>query len=97
MFALVTVWGILNVQTAFISHEKYYSWGRQKDNGLYPVSNFKLLLPPKVSNYTPLSSEFNFVWNYLDNVVFFIALVTKTPYKSNDSLKKLEKEVENRR
>ena len=88
MFALLAVWGILDVQTAFISHEKYYSWGRQKDNGSYPVSNFKLLLPPKVSNYTPLSSEFNFVWNYLDNVAFFIALVTKTPYKSNDSLKK---------
>lgn len=34
MFALVTVWGILDVQTAFISHEKYYSWGRQKDNDL---------------------------------------------------------------
>lgn len=62
MFALVTVWGILDVQTAFISHEKYYSWGRQKDNGLYPVSNFKLLLLPKVSNHTPL---------YLQNSILF--------------------------
>ena len=62
MFALLAVWGILDVQTAFISHEKYYSWGRQKDNGLYPVSDFKLLLPPKVSNYTPfICSEFSFV------------------------------------
>lgn len=86
--AVLAVWGILYVQTAFISSEKYYSWGRQKDNGLYPASNFKLVLPPKVSNYTPLSSEFNFVWIPLDNLVLFLALVTKTPNKNNDYLRK---------